>query len=376
MAAEETGTGKTQKKQNTGRQRKIRIIFGIETAVLLVMVGILYVVMMGTEKVEDVRRININPEVLAIPEKVQEQKMEEGAMHGYLNIALFGVDATQEDQIYKGSRSDSTMIASVNLDTGDIKLVSIYRDTYLNLSNDRYEKCNGAYSYGGAEQAMKMLNMNLDMDITKFVTVGYKGLSEVIDGLGGVYVEVDAEELKHINNYQIAVAEVLQCDYTPVTQEGYQLLNGVQATAYCRIRQTVGWDFQRTSRQREVLQAIEDRAKEKTLEELTEAFENAAEDIYTNLDTKDILNLLRNINDYSIVEEGGFPEENVFTTATLGAKGDCVIPWNGGNNALEENVVWLHRFLFGDEDYAVSDTVKECSRQIYEDTSPYINRTK
>ena len=109
------------------------------------------------------------------------------------------------------------MIASINMDTGDIKLVSVYRDTYLNIGTDSYQKCNAAYSYGGAEQAVKMLNMNLDMDITNFVTVGYKGLSEVIDGLGGVYIDVDSEEIKHINNYQIGIAEVLKCDYTPVT---------------------------------------------------------------------------------------------------------------------------------------------------------------
>ena len=67
--------------------------------------------------------------------------------------------------------------------------------------------CNSAYSYGGAEQAVKMLNMNLDMDFTNFVTVGYKGLSEVIDGLGGVYIDVDSEE---IQAYQQLSGSVLQ----------------------------------------------------------------------------------------------------------------------------------------------------------------------
>ena len=148
------------------------------------------------------------------------------------------------------------MIASINLDTGDIKLVSVYRDTLLDLgdlgvyyddkknktyknnntledlSDDVFQKCNAAYSYGGAEQALKMLNMNLDMDIETFVTVGYKGLRMVVDGLGGVWLDVDETELLHINNYQMDVANVLKCEYTPVTMTGYQKLEA------CRRRLT------------------------------------------------------------------------------------------------------------------------------------------
>ena len=252
--------GKMNARQRAARQRRKMILFAFEIIIILVMVAVLYLVMNKTS--EGPKVTVFDTEKLAIPSQVQEMKEEGGTMHGYMNIALFGVDAQTDGQLFKGSRSDSTIIASINMDTGDIKLVSIYRDTYLNIGTDEYQKCNGAYSYGGAEQAVKMLNMNLDMDITNFVAVGYKGLSEVIDGLGGVYVDVDSEELKHINNYQVDVSNVLKCQYTPVTEPGYQLLNGVQATSYCRIRQTKGDDFQRAARQREVIQAIEDRAKE------------------------------------------------------------------------------------------------------------------
>ena len=290
-------------------------------------------------------------------------------MKGYMNIALFGVDATKDSQLYKGSRSDSTMIASINMDTGDIKLVSVYRDTYLNLGTDEYNKCNKAYAVGGAEQAVKMLNMNLDMDITNFVTVGYKGLSEVIDGLGGVYIEVDEEELKHINNYQIGIAEVLKCDYVAVTKPGLQLLDGLQATAYCRIRYTAGDDFKRAARQREVIKALEEQAKKADFETLSKVFNEAIDDIYTSLDEEDILELLKNVANYQIVDEGGFPEESQRTVANIGAKGSCVIPVN-----LEENVIWLHQFLFEDEAYTVTDSVLEFNEQIESDTAPYINK--
>lgn len=362
-----TGSRARSEAQRRKSKRKI-IIFGLEIVIILAMVAVLYFVMNTNS--EGPKVTVLDPEQLAIPEEIQSAKEEDpdNKMNDYMNIALFGVDAETDSQLFKGSRSDSIMIASVNMKTGDIKLVSVYRDTYLNIGTDEYRKCNAAYSFGGAEQAVKMLNMNLDMDIASFVTVGYKGLSEVIDGLGGVYIDVDSEELKHINNYQIGIAEVLKCDYTPVTDTGYQLLDGLQATAYCRIRYTAGDDFKRTSRQREVIKAIEEQAKKTDLATLTKVFNDCIDDIYTNLDSKDILDLLGNIANYRIVDEGGFPEESMRTVANVGAKGSSVIPLD-----LESNVVWLHQFLFDDQDYTVTSSVKEYGEKIAADTAPYIN---
>ena len=371
------------KKNKKGKSKAKIVLFVVELIIILAMIAVLWWVM--NQEDEGPKVTVLDSSSLAIPSQVLEQKEEGGTMHGYMNIALFGVDALNDKQLFKDSRSDSTMIASINLDTGDIKLVSVYRDSYLKLGQagelfnedklnemrldpdaDYYSKCNGAYSYGGAEQAVKMLNMNLDMDITNFVTVGYKGLSKVIDGLGGVYVEVDEEELKHINNYQMAVAEVLQCDYVKVTEAGYQRLDGVQAAAYCRIRQTTGSDFQRTARQREVLKSIEAQAKAADLGTLLKVFDKAIGDIYTNINTDTIKELLGNIANYSIVEEGGFPNEELRANANLGAHGACVVP-----NDLVANVEWLHKFFFEDEEYSVSDSVKEINEKILSDMAKY-----
>lgn len=378
-------TGRMSAKQRAAKRRGKMILFAVEIIIILIMLIVLSQLMFPKSEdgsgglfsslfgnwsntADGPQVVVLDEEKLQIPSEVKEMTEEGGTMHGYMNIALFGVDATTDSQLYKGSRSDSTMIASVNLDTGEIKLVSVYRDTYLNLGTDEYWKCNAAYSYGGAEQAIKMLNMNLDMNITNFVTVGYKGLSEVIDGLGGVYIDVDSEELKHINNYQITIVEdVLHCEYTPVTEPGYQLLNGLQATAYCRIRYTKGDDFQRAARQREVIKAIEEQAKKTDLVTLTKVFNECIDDIYTSLDSSDILELLGKITKYKIVEENGFPQPDLRGNANMGAKGACIIPTD-----LESNVVWLHHFLFDDEDYTVTDTVRECSQKISSDASPYM----
>lgn len=344
------------------------ILFGLEVIVILAMLATLYLVMVRSG--EGPKMAELNPQKLEIHEEVKQlAQVEGGTMRGYRNIALFGLEAETDSQLFKSSHSDSIMIASINLDTGDIRLVSVYRDTYLNVGNDDYHKANQAYFVGGAEQAVKMLNLNLDMDITDFIAVGYKGLRNVIDGLGGIYIDVDEVELQHINNYQIGVSSVLKCDYTPVKEAGYQQLDGLQAAAYCRIRYGGGDDYKRTARQREVLKAIEEKAKKADLATLTSVFQDCIGDIYTSLDSGDILELLADIAKYSIVEEDGFPQEDMRTTGNIGSRGDCVVPMD-----LESNVVWLHEFLFGEENYAVTDSVKECGAQIRERTSPYLKK--
>ena len=363
-------TGRTSKR--AARQKRKMILFAFEIIIIVLMVVGLYLVMNKTS--EGPKMVTLDPKNLAIPTEVIEKTEEGGTMHGYMNIALFGLDAETESQLYKGSRSDSIMIASINLDTGDIKLVSVYRDSYLNIGPYRdkaeyYWKCNTAYAAGGAEQAVRMLNTNLDMDITDFVAVGYKGLSSVIDGLGGVYVDVSQEEVSHLNNYQIGVSSVLKCDYTPVKEAGYQLLNGTQATAYCRIRATAGDDFKRTARQRTVLKAIEEQAKKADLATLTKVFNDCIGDIYTSIDSKDIMTLLGNIANYRIADEAGFPTEELRTTGNIGAKGSCVIPQD-----LESNVIWLHQFLFDDDDYEVTESVREYDAVIKSETGQYLKK--
>lgn len=374
-----TNMEQKKKGKNSKKQRTKIIIFIIEIVIILAMLLVIWKVFQTTEEVEGPHIVDIASEDIIINEAVKESLEnpaspdEEAAMKGYWNIALFGVDAINTEQLYKGSRSDTIMIASINLDTGEIKLVSVYRDTYLNRGNDTYGKCNAAYSTNGAAQAMSMLNMNMDLAITDFVTVGYHAIKECVDGLGGIWIDIDSEELEHINNYQLSIirdTDIPKSEYVKVTDTGYQLLNGLQAAAYCRIRYTKGDDFKRAERQREVIKAMEEQAKQLSLGELTELLPKVLKYVYTSIDETDLLELLKNINKYTIVEEGGFPIEECRTVEMLGkAKGSCIIPMD-----LEENVVWLHEFLFEEEDYQVSETVKECSEKIKVDTAPYLNR--
>lgn len=352
------GTPKMSAKKRAQKKRRKIMIFAAEIVVLLVALVVLYGVLKG----EKVGKVEIKDSDIIMNQNVAENE----SLKGYRNIALFGVDS-RAGEISKNTRTDTIIIASVNQDTGEVKLVSVYRDTYLNLSNDTYTKCNAAYMKGGPEMAINMLNMNLDLNITDFVTVGFAGLTDTIDALGGVYIDVDEEELKHINNYQYCMAEDLKRSYTEVTKTGYQLLDGLQATAYCRIRYTAGNDFKRAERQREVLQAVADVAKQANVSSLTSIANSVFDEVYTSLDLSEIVELLGGITKYSIVADEGFPREDLRATGNIGSSGSCVVPVS-----LAENVKWLHEFLFNDTNYEVSADVQKYSDKVHSDTASYL----
>lgn len=349
------------RKEQAKKKRKRIIFFTAEILVLVVMVMVLWEVLKVDRKV--LPRVELNEDDIIINQQVKEA--EETTLRGYRNIALFGVDSTA-GALTKNTRSDTIMIASINQDTGDCRLVSVYRDTYLNLSNDTYTKCNAAYNSGGPEMAMNMLNMNLDLNITDFVTVGFAGLTDAIDALGGVYIDVQSNEIVHLNNYQIGISENLKRDYTKVETPGYQLLNGLQATAYCRIRYITGGDLMRAQHQRQVLTAAADQAKKASLSTLEQTANSVFPEVYTSLSLDEILELLKDVSKYNIVETAGFPADGKLGYMDHPKKGDCIAPAD-----LTENVAWLHEFLFGVENYDPSDTVKECSKVIAEDYAKY-----
>lgn len=362
----------TKKKKKAGKTGKV-VLFLVELVVLAVLVVGLWLVLKATGtttgadgKTTGVQKVTIKEEDITV--KMNENVKNNETMKGYRNIALFGVDSTTGALTQK-TRTDTIMIASINLSNKEVKLVSVYRDTYLNQmgSSESFGKCNASYAYGGAEQAIMMLNSNLDMDVTDFITIGFEGLRDVIDALGGVYIDVDSEEIKHINNYQISMVDNLGGSYTPVAETGYQLLDGLQATAYCRIRYTAGNDFKRAERQREVLQATLDVAKTASIADLTKICNNVFSEVYTSLDLSEILEILAEVTQYNVVDEGGFPEASMITTGTIGSKGSCVIPLD-----LESNVIWLHEFLFEETGYVPSDNVINYSQQIYRETSPFL----
>lgn len=375
-----------QNKQNREGRRpngKFRIVLlVVEIAVLTIVIGLLYV----ETRIERINKADLPTDNLAADSAVssatEEVKAEEGSTEAatesadvtgqdqYREIALFGVDSL-EGELSQKTRSDAIMILCINETKDEAKLVSIYRDTLLNLGDSTYNKCNAAYARGGPEQAIRMLNSNFDLNITDFVTIGFSGLTDVINALGGVEIDIDERELSHINDYQLTMAQELGCDYTEVTKTGLQTLDGLQATAYCRIRYTYGWDYRRAARQREVMYQIIDKAKQAPPSTLAKVANDLFPEVYTSYDITNLTSDISKIYDITVEEEedpssmkNGVPLEEYRIQAELGnSLGDCVIP-----RSLTDNAKWLHSYLFGEDDYTPSDTVQEYSDFIDEFT--------
>ena len=279
----------------------------------------------------------------------------------YTNIALFGLDAREGESIESGVRSDSMMIASINNETNEVKVVSIFRDTLLKQQDGKFDKANAAYSYGGPQEAIALLNRNLDLDIKNYMSVDFKALSDVIDALGGMELELTAEEVVHMNNYCVETSEVTGKDYERIEPEvaGTYHLNGVQATSYARIRATAGGDYKRAERQRLVIEKIVEKAQKANLKTLDKIIDVVFPQVSTSFSSKDLIGIAANALSYQLGETQGFPYSIADTDVVDGYEGSYVVP-----SDFDGDVKKLHEFLFNEKDYQVSDTVKEISHEI------------
>ena len=289
-------------------------------------------------------------------EDIVINKEAEEAGEGFTNVALFGVDSREGD-LAEGTRTDSIIVASLNNKTKEIKMVSVYRDTLLDIKDGELQKCNSAYSFGGPEQAINMLNKNLDLDIQKYVTVDFGIVAEVIDLLGGIEIDIKDEEIQYLNEFVYETGQVAGKEAYFVHDPGVQTLDGVQATTYARIRSTAGGDFTRTERQRLVIEKMVEKIKKSDLGTINDIIDKVLPKISTNFTSTEILSYAKDFAKYTLGENTGFPIDK--TTDTISGLGSIVIPVT-----LADNVQKLHEFLYGKADYTVSSTVQDISGSI------------
>ena len=363
-SGKKTSGTKTSGKKSSSRRAKKRkkakmITFAIEAVVLVVLLLVLYVL----NRTERFSKVVFDDKVVQDSvNELTEETLE--TMEEYTNIALFGLDTRQAGSLGKDAHSDAILVASINNKTKDVKIVSLYRDSYLNLANDKYRKCNEAYSIGGPEQAVAMLNMNLDLKIDHYMSVDFLAVSEVVDLLGGIEIDVDEYEIEHLNNYTVETSKVTGKKTNKLKSTGLQTLDGVQATSYCRIRYTKGDDFKRTERQREVLETIAKKAKTMSVSQLDKIIKAVFPMCATNMTVDQLLAIAADGLSYNIKGTTGFPFD--VTTDSVGSAGSCVIPVD-----MEKNVKQLHNYLFESENYAPSETVVKISNKIKNDTGIY-----
>ena len=340
------------------RRRRRRILFGIEIFILLILIGGVFIyAKLGKMNFTDLdfSKIGVNTGV-----------SDNNVMKGYTTIGLIGLDG-RDGELKTGARSDTMIIASINNDTKKVKLVSVYRDTYLRIGEDsegngQYNKANAAYAKGGPEQFLSMLNTNLDLNVTDFVSVDFQAVAEAVELLGGIDVELKEEEVVHLNNYCVETSKVTGMDYTPLEEKaGVHHLNGVQTVSYARIRYTSGNDFRRAARQREVIYKSVEKAKNSDIATLSKILDKVFPKVYTSFTKAEILQMGMSMMSYDIEDQTGFPFDHLYGERVKDAMGglDVVLPVT-----LESNVIKLHEFLYPEDSYTPSDEVKAYSQRI------------
>ena len=342
---------KEPKERKGGKGLKIfGIIVLILVILLILIVGSVFVFI--NSKLSKIQQVSIDETNLGVSSQAEEN------LSGYRNIALFGIDS-RDSSLGKGNRSDCIIIASINNNTKEVKLISVYRDTYVNIEGHGLDKITHAYSYGEAPLAVKTLNENFDLNITEFATVNFDSVAEAVNALGGITINVTNEELNYINDYIDETSRVTGITSNRVTSAGKQTLDGVQAVAYSRIRYTSGGDYKRTERMRTVIEAMIEKFKTKNISEMNQIIDQILPEVYTNITSGDIFSLLPSIASFKVTDSIGWPYET---------KGITLDRWYGVPVTLESNVKQLHQEAFEEPDYVPSDRVKEISNQIIQKT--------
>jgi LCP family protein required for cell wall assembly len=284
-------------------------------------------------------------------------------------IALVGLDRRDGEE---HNNSDTMIVALIDHDKKTIKLASLYRDTYLNVGNNKYTKANAAYARGGAEQMLTMMNLNFDLNLEQYVTVQFQAVADTVEILGGLDIELSREEMEVLNGLNNETSRVTGYDYNLLTipseeelpKGQYQLthLDGSQALSYARIRYTAGNDFRRTARQRVLIEKVLEKMKSASAGQLNKILDEVLPQVETNITKSKVLSMAKPLISYTIEDQTGFPfthyEDDQSKTGL-----SCVVPVT-----LESNAIRLHQFLFPDESYTPSSTVKEYSDAIINKT--------
>lgn len=333
------------KKKRKKSRRKKRVFFLLaEIVILAVLLGVGYIILKYDKF-----------QVTSFDEG--EIKVNDGAnQEGYTTVALFGGDS-REGQLEEGTHADCIIIASIDNQTKEIKMTSVYRDTLTEQMSGELKKANNAYFTGGPKDAINMLNKNLDLDIQDYVTVDFKALADTVDLLGGIEIDIKEEEIQYMNEFLEETAQVAGKDANFIKTSGNQILDGSQAVTYARIRSTAGGDYTRTERQRLVLEKIFDKVLHTKLGTINKIIDEVFPQVSTSFSLKDLLSLASGATQYQLGETKGFPFE--LTDGTVEGVGSSVIPLG-----FAENVQELHEFLYPKDEYTVSAKVSEIAGKI------------
>lgn len=348
---------------NDGQKRSFRLNtlgkWAVTGIVLFVVFLILTIGYVSANKSYKYNQMDIRPiknSDLVVNEGVKEQTK------GYTTIALYGVDS-RDSNLNTGTNSDAIILLSINKDTKEVKMVSVYRDTLLQIQSDSQttHKVNYAYQLGGALMSINTLNANLDLAISDYITVDFNAMADIINTLGGVEVTVTEDEVNNLNK-NLAEQIGISGKYSEgVHEAGTKVLNGQQAVAYSRIRSTGKGDITRTMRQRTVLLGLVNKMINADSKMISNLIDVSFSCISTSLTKDEVTSLAKDIADYKITGNIGFPFS--YTLMSLDGKGSVIVAAD-----LNANVTALHEYLYGTSGYTPSTTASSISTEVSSET--------
>ncbi len=222
-------------------------------------------------------------------------------IEGVKTVLLLGQD---EGDFSQQGRSDVIMLASINTNLKTLKLISIPRDTYVEIKDYGETKINAAYFYGGPELTLHTINSNFDLNVDDYVLIDYAGLAQIVDAVGGIELELTNNEIYEINRFVAKTArdgKIKTKDLHLDAEEGLVLLNGVQAVSHARNRSTfidnekhgeIGSDFARTARQRDIIEAVIGKADSIPLNKLMNVAKSFLNTVETSVPKDEVLGYL------------------------------------------------------------------------------------
>ena len=331
----DNGQKKKKKKKKNGRGLRIALI-----VVLVLVLGIGGVIVAGLTVVkntlDNVGRIELDPDTIGI-----------------------------DPQVDSDLRNYRTMVVvSINKETNEIRMFSVYRDTMLNIGDDvGLDKITHAYYYGGPTRSLYALNRNLDLNIKEVVVVNWKSVADTVDALGGLDIEIQESEINEMNKYIYDTYKNIGGSNKKIESAGMQTLNGNQAVTYARIRKdAVTGDYRRNERMKIVVKAAFDKAKTMNVGTIKKISNEILPEIKTNMSSSDMLKMALKLDSYKMTKSKGWPY------VTQGWTGDA---WYGPPVTLTSNVSKLHSEFFGQKDYVPTQTVQSISEQISARTGYY-----
>lgn len=340
--------GKTKKK--TGRAKVIGRVFLVLGLIMSVTIGsAAAVVVHKGDSMLDL--INYDDQETLSSVDLSKYKLDEDTE--VVNVLLVGADKNNDEQDKDvDRRSDSMMIATLDIKHSKLKITSLMRDMYVQIPGHGGNKLNAAYSFGGIKLLYKTIAENFGIRMDGYAEVNFDAFVNVIDKLGGIEVTLTESEAKNLNNTNY----IKRRKYRNV-KVGKQKINGYQALGYCRIRHGKkqangrypgvytasgkGDDYGRTERQRLTMQAILKKVKTLSPEELLKLAEVVLPNITTDISKKKIYTYMMTVVQMGTTELNQFavPIQGGYTTQNING-GDCLVP------DLDANKSALKKFIF------------------------------